>query len=510
MHGSSGPEAAGETKRSAARAEAAGARWVGLDRHLIDSVAWTAAAKWTAQLVSWASFLVVARLLSPGDYGVMGMTAVYLGLVTVLSEFGTGSAIVNLRTLSDQQIKQLHTVSVLLGGGAAGLSFLAAAPLADFFRAPELRAVVWAMSGGFVLSGLRAAPYGLLQRELRFRLLAAVESGQTVAQAGVTITLAALGAGYWALVAGSLLGPGVATVWLLVCRSPGFAWPRWRSLRRVLGFGWAVLVANVGWYAYSNADFAIAGKVLGKSELGFYTLAWTMATLPGEKITAMITRVTPSFFAACQGDAAALRRYVSRLSEAISMITVPAVLGIALVAGDLIPVVLGAKWGGAVTPLVLLCISTGLSSGISIFPQVLNAVGRERRSMWNSVLKAGVLPAAFYVGSGWGTAGIAAVWLVVYPVLNLPLYGWGLQAIEMRPGEYLRALRPGWTGSLAMGVAVLVVKWATPGWPAALRLGAEMAVGAGVYALMLLTFERDRTVGYLRAAGRWRQSRAGA
>jgi len=488
-----------------AAAQPAGPELQGMDVRLIDSIVWTAAGKWGTQLISWACFLIVARLLSPGDYGLLGMTTVYLGLVALLSEFGIGSAVVNLRDLTAGQIRQLNTLSLLLAGAAVGLSLLAARPLAAFFNAPELPLVVMVMSTGFLVSGLRAVPHASLQRDLRFRFLAAVESGQTVVQAVITVVLAALGAGYWALVAGGLLGPATGAVCMLAVRRTGFAWPQRQSLRRALSFSWAVLVANVCWYAYANADFTVAGKVLGKSALGFYTLAWTIATLPGQKITSLVVRVTPGFFSACRQDPAALRRYVCRLTEAITMITVPAILGIAVVAPDLVPVVLGAKWEPSVAPLTLLCIFTAVSSGISMFPQILNAMGRERLGMWNSILKVMVLPPAFYIGSHWGGTGIAAAWLITYPPLNLPLYWWGFRAIQMRPGEYLRALRPSWSGALVMSAAVLLFRSLTGSWPAGLRLGLEVATGVAAYLLVLLTFQRERTRGYLQVVLKWKR-----
>jgi O-antigen/teichoic acid export membrane protein len=477
-----------------------------LDVHLIDSVAWTAVAKWSAQLASWAGFLVVARLLSPADFGLLSLTTVYLGLVALLSEFGIGAAIVNLQGLTANQIKQMNGLAVLCACGALVVSFVVSRPIANFFRVPELFLVLLVMSTGLLLSGLRGVPQALMQREMRFRALAAVESSQTVVQVAATIVLAALGARYWALVIGGLIGPALGTVCLLVLQRPGFAWPRVRSLRRMLSFGWAVLVANVCWYAYSNADFIIAGKLLGRSALGAYSLAWTLANTPGEKIATLIMRVTPSFFAACQNDHAALRRYTCRLTQGISIIIFPATLGLATVARDFVHLVLGNKWEQTVTPLILLCLYAALGSTVSILPQVLNAVGRQKKAMWNSVLKLAVLPAAFYIGSRWGGAGIAAAWVITYPFLTLPLYWWTLRAIELSPCEYLRAFRPAAVGSIAMILAVSLAKLATASMPLFGRFAVEVLTGSSVYLLVMLTLERDSVSGYFSAIGNWRRS----
>src|SRR5262245_32757583 len=343
---------------------------VPLDVHLIDSVAWTAVAKWTAQLASWAGFLIVARLLTPADVGLFSLTTVYLGLVALLSEFGIGLAIVNLPGLSGTQIRQMNGLAVLCACGALVLSFVVSRPIADFFGVPELFLALLVMSTGLLLAGLRAVPQGLMQREMRFRELAAVESGQMVIQVATTIALAALGARYWALVIGGLIGPATGTICLMVLKRPGFSWPQLRYLRRILSFVSAVLVSNLCWYAFTNADFAIAGKVLGQTALGAYTLAWTLANTPGERIATLIMSVTPSVFAACHKDHQALRRYMCRLTEGISITVFPATIGMACVASDFVAFALGEKWNEVVTPLIFLCVYVALSSSGAILGQI--------------------------------------------------------------------------------------------------------------------------------------------
>lgn len=189
------------------------------------------------------------------------------------------------------------------------------------------------------------------------------------------------------------------------------------------------------------------------------------------------------------------------------MITLPATVGLALVARDFVRLFLGAKWESAATPLMLLCLYAALSSSVSILPQILNAVGEEKKGMWNSVIKLAILPAAFYIGSRRGATGIAAVWFLTYPFLNLPLYRWAFRAIELRPQEYLRAVRPAVVGSIVMVMAVLLVKYSGTALPLWGRFGMEVLVGFCAYAAVLFTLERDRAASYLRAVGNWRKYR---
>src|SRR5438876_9535802 len=146
-----------------------------LDRSLLRGVAWTAAAKWASQALSWVSWLIVARLLTPADYGLVGMAAIYLGLITVLSEFGLGTAVLAVRELSVEQLNQLNGLAVLLGLASLLASCIVAIPLGRFFHAPQLPLVVVAMSTTFVITSFKTVPLALLQRDLRFKALAFID-----------------------------------------------------------------------------------------------------------------------------------------------------------------------------------------------------------------------------------------------------------------------------------------------------------------------------------------------
>src|SRR5213083_2317392 len=182
-----------------------------LDRALLHGVAWTAAAKWAAQVLSWASWLIVARLLSPEDYGLVGMATIYLGLITLLSEFGLGTAVLVVRDLSVEQINQLNGMAVLLGLAGVLASCAAAIPLGHFFRAPQLPLVVVAMSSTFVITSFKTVPFALLKRDLRFKALALIDLSQALVLAISMVAFAVVGFRYWTLVCGGVVGALVST-----------------------------------------------------------------------------------------------------------------------------------------------------------------------------------------------------------------------------------------------------------------------------------------------------------
>jgi O-antigen/teichoic acid export membrane protein len=464
-----------------------------MDKCLVEGVIWTASAKWTTQVISWVSMLIIARLLSPSDFGLVGMAAVYFALAQNFSEFGFGTAVVTLRDLTDEQVRGINTFCLLSGLAAFALSCALAVPLGMFFRSPQLPAVAVTMSVTFLISGFQTVPYALLQKELKFRLLSMIDAAKILAQALSVLVCALLGFRYWSLVIGNVVAAATGAILPLAFRPTGFVRPRFHSIKRAVTFSWHVLVSRMAWSLYSDADFIIAGRTLGAAPLGAYTLAWNLANAPVEKITSLVTRVTPAFLSAVQTDHASLRRYLRTLTKGISLITTPLTLGLALTAREFVPLALGVKWESATVPLELLAVYASFRSITALLGQVLIALGDTRFVMWNTMAALLFLPTAFFIGSGWGATGIAWAWILGFPFVVFPLYMRTFSGIEMEIGEYMGAVLPALKGSLAMTAVVLLLKWLLhSGWPLYLRFGIEVLAGGTAYVLTLTGFHRYR------------------
>jgi O-antigen/teichoic acid export membrane protein len=472
-----------------------------LDRILIRGVAWTAAVKWLTQIFTWGTTVVVAHLLLPSDYGLVGMAAIYINLFTLFSEFGIGTAVVTLQDMTEDQVSQLNTVSVLTGILGFLISAAAAVPLGRFFRAPNLQLVVIVLSCGFIVSGVRTVPYSLLQKELRFKLLAGIEGLQGVVQAAVTVVLAFLGFGYWALVLGILSFSVTPTCLVLLWRRQSFAFPRWSSIHSALRYSRHILVGRLSWALYNDSDFIVAGRLLGETPLGVYTLAWTLAHTPLEKLTTLVNRVTPSVFAKIQIDQNELRRYLRNITGAMALVIFPVTIGMALVAPEFVPLILGARWIGVILPLEILVLHALVRSNVILIIPLLNVIGEEQLVMWNSLACMVVLPISFYVGSRWGTAGIATGWVVVYPLLQVPLFSRIFRKVDFPRSEYLGTMWPAVSGCVVMALSVEGFKWfCGTAWPLYARLVVEILVGAAAYGVVLLLLHHDYLGGIVRFA----------
>jgi PST family polysaccharide transporter len=422
------------------------------------------------------------------------MATVYLGLTALVTEFGLGTAIVALRDLSEELLAQLHTVALLVGLAAFAVSCAVAYPLSRFFGAPEVASVVVVLSCSLVLDALRTVPTALLARTLRFKYLALLEALRALVAVSLTVGLAAFGAKYWALVFGNILAALVTTLLLLTLRPQRFARPRFRALRSTLTFSSQLLLGQVAWYGYTNADFLVAGRVLGKIALGEYTLAWTMSSTPGDKIMAIFGRVIAPMFAAVKHDSQALRRYFFLFTEGFANLIVPTALGLALVAPDFVLLAFGAKWSAAIVPLQLLCCYLPIHMLAVLLAPVLNAKGDAKYPMRVGLCALAILPPAFYLsGARWGTVGIAAVWLAVYPLILLPMYARVFRTLGIRVTEYLACLRPTLGSAAVMTLVVLTIRAVVPAsWPLALLFSIQVVSGVAAYVAAGLFLQRRR------------------
>jgi PST family polysaccharide transporter len=475
-----------------------------LDRSLLSGLVWTGGMRWTTQIFSWLSTLVVARILTPTDYGLVGMAGVYVGLIELVNEFGLGTAIVQRRELNESQLARLGGLAVLLGCVFFAVSVAVSGLLADFFGQSAVRWIVIVLSTRYITSGFRVLPRSLLNRDLEFRKLAWIDGVEAVVLTGGTLLLAVLGLRYWALVLGALISGLLAAAMTLAWRPHRLAWPSdFQSIAREVTFGWQMAVARVAWYAYSNADFAVVGRFLGSVAMGAYTFGWNIASIPVDRISGLLNRVTYAVFAAVQDQKSELRRYLLRLTEGLALITFPISIGVALVSDHFVLGILGEHWRPAIAPLRLLAIAAPIRSVMVLFTQVLLATGQAKRNMQFTLIAACILPVLFYIGSRWGTAGVAFIWVVGYPAFVAPMYvRAGLRATEMRASAYLGALWPAISATAAMTGAVMAVRLAMPAQSSHyLQLACEVLTGVVVYALAVRWMHGERVRSFRRLLG---------
>ena len=467
-----------------------------LDRSLAGGLAWTAAAKWISQLISWPSVVITTHLLSPADYGLVEMAGFYFVVTNVLAEFGIGMAVLQMRELDMEVTAQLNTVATISGCALFLISVTAAPLIAAFFNAPPLHHLVIVASISFILTSLEAIPLGLLQRDMNYRRLSIAESAQAVVMACVTVAGAYGGMGYWSLLAGNLIGRAANVGLVIIWRPVSFAWPRWKQISAPLRFGMEIAVQRIAFTINSLSDVMVIGRTMGQAPLGAYRVATNLANSPADKVGTLVMRVTGPLFSRVQTDKGLMLRYFLNFSEILAMSAFPLLFGIAIVAPEVVNLILGPQWQSAGAPLRWLAIFISFRVLSALTNQLLPPLRLTRFGMWMSVLNFVLMPIAFYIASRWGVAAVAAAWLVMSPVTLLPSLVMVLRELKCSAGSYIRALLPASVGSVAMWAAIYGMRKLTlHGWP---LLIAEMAAGGAVYCAVLWGLYRERVMRFVR------------
>jgi O-antigen/teichoic acid export membrane protein len=460
-----------------------------LDRSLFSGIAWTVVFRWAAQAVSWAATLYVVRVLSPGDYGLVAMATVPIGLARLVEDLGLDAVIVQNRRLSENQLASLAGSALCLGTTLTIAFILLAAPIALYFREPDVAALVIAMSLTFMTDSLQVLPRALLQKDLAFRTLGWLHAAQVTIAAAVLTVCAALSFGHWALVLNNLVSAAAITAVLFALRPFRIAWPR--QLGTIAGSlvaGWRMVVSRAAWYGYTSLDSTVIGRALGKEPLGAFSFAMTFALLPVTEVSQMVSKVVPGIFSSVQEDRSNLRRYFLMLTEAVSYLALPMSVGLALTADDFVLLALGPKWVGVVVPLRILCAYAAINASQMLVSHVLLWTGHFRANMWFNLFALALLPTCFYIGVHWGVSGVAWAWVVGFPLSIVPSVMMMARILELPTAAYLKALRPALTASAVMVVAVLLLREALPpGWSHGMRLAAQGTAGALVYTVVMLT-----------------------
>jgi teichuronic acid exporter len=466
-----------------------------LDRTLFAGIAWTAALRWLGQLVSWCATLYAVRILTPGDYGLVAMATIPIGLARLVENFGLESVVLQDRSLAGEQIARLAGLGIALSLGLI-LLFVVSSPLfAGFFREPAVQPIIIVLSLTFLTDALQIVPRALLQRDLQFQQLATISFVQVCVSAIVLVTASTSGFGPWSLVANTLIGALVTLVLILRLRPYALALPRKvRSLMQPLTAGWRVLVAHTGWYGYANADSAIVGRVLGKDEAGIFSIALVLANLPTQELASVMGRVVPGVFTRSQSDQDQLRRYFLLLTEGLSYLALPIAAGIALTADTIVAVLFGEQWLEAAAPLRILCAYVAFHVMQMLAPHVIMWTGHFRAIMWLNLFALAVMPPAFLVGVQWGLVGVAWAWVIAYPIAMLP----GLIMNHRLLGiGWLQFIAPMGPAVLACAAMITTVTFAgraldMDDWSNEVRLIAQASLGAATYVAVLAMVFRKR------------------
>lgn len=384
---------------------------------------WNVAGFAIGRIVLLATTIATARILTPEDFGLLGVALTVTMFLDLLNDFGLTTAYVYFaRDRDPEEVASTGFVLSILTGVALTVLTIAAAPLAAiFYDEPRVTPVLMALSANYLLVSFGSVQDGRMRARLDFRRRFFAELGRSVVKGAVTVALAVAGAGVWSLVLGQVVGTAASTILYMVLER----WrPRWRLHRQLavgmLRYGTQLLALGLVGLAAANVDAIFIGRRLGVEALGLYTLAFRLPSLAVRGASAVVSQVAFSAYAKVSDDEAALTRALLRSLRVMATYTVPVALGMAVVAPELINVLFGDKWQETGTLMQILALHTLLTVLVYNAGDVYKALGRPGLLTLHATIKLVVAVPLLWVAAGhsleavaWGQVGVGAVSVIV-------------------------------------------------------------------------------------------------
>jgi O-antigen/teichoic acid export membrane protein len=381
------------------------------------------------------SLAVLARLLDPKDFGLVGMVAALTGILSLFRDFGLSAASVQHAHVTEEQTSTLFWVNVMFGALLAVITAGSAPIIASFYHEPRLYWVTIAMASTFLLNAAGIQHSARLQRELRFTALSIIDTGSWIVGTGIAIGGAKAGWGYWALVAMAAAVPLTATLafWVVTAWVPRMP-SRSAGVGSMMRFGGTLTVNGIVVYIASNFEKVLLGRYWGADAIGIYGRAYQLIRIPTDTLTGAIGEVAFSALSRLQDDASRLRSYFLKGYSLVLALTLPATVACGVLAPDLIGFVLGPKWKEA-APIFRLLTPTILVFAIANpLSWLLSAIGMVVRGVKMSLVIAPLMVGSYFVGLPYGPKGVACAYSAIMVLWLVPVVVWSVHgtAVSLR------------------------------------------------------------------------------
>ena len=457
---------------------------------LVRGLGWKAISQVMLQLSRVVVAIILARLLTPADYGIAAMVLVFSGLVYVFADLGLGAALIQRRELTEDDRSTAFWLSVGAGLLLTIIGIAVAGPLASFYGEPEVRPLFQALSLSFLVTALGTTQAALLTRSMSFRSLELRMMIATVIGAAAGIVVALRGGGAWAIITQQLAVAVASTIMLWVVSNwhPQARFTR-ASVGRIGGYGAHMFGSSLCFYLNRNIDNLLIGRFLGPAALGMYALAYNVMLTPLNRLSRPVQDV---FFPALSWMQDDPRRMVAvwlRVTRLVAAVALPAMLGLIILAPEFVRIVLGEQWLPAV-PIIQILAWAGLLQSLSaLHGRILAALGKTRTLFRFSIFSLSIYLVAFGASVRFGIVAVAAAYaaavtLVVQPVITTLT----ARALGISPLPLVRVLSGVIQASAVMAILVLLVRQLllAQGLSDGAILAASVAVGVSVYVPMLL------------------------
>lgn len=382
---------------------------------------WLISTKVIAQLVSWTATIFVMRTLNPEHYGIAAMTATFIALISLGSEFGFGTAIIQAKQISTKECSSIFSTALLFSLACYCALFLTSPLIAKFYNEDAVAKTLQVSGLSLILIAATTVPEALLKRELNFQQISLIELATTIVASICTLALALLDFGYWALITGPITGLTFrAIAFHTTANKPIFPSRSLAPALSLIKFGGKIAIARLAGYFVTQSDILLAGKFLGKESLGLYAVAVDLALMPLNRIMSIVNQLALSSLSKTARDNP--ERKIPELFTGLTLtayIVFPCLWGIASIAPALISQLLGNKWTEAVLPLQIICATLPIKVIANYISTATISFGRADLEVKDKLTALVIFPASFFAGVQVGIIGLAVAWAIALPLTTI-------------------------------------------------------------------------------------------
>lgn len=410
-----------------------------LKQQLFSGVFYTALAKYSGILLSLVVAGVLARLLSPDDFGVVAIATVIIAFFSIFTDMGLGAAVIQKKDLTEEDLSDIFSFSVWMGVGLSVLFFAASWPIAEYYGNPSLRSLCQWLSINLFFASVNIVPNALFYKNKEFKFIALRSFAIQTAGGVASIVVALAGGGLYALI----IGPILSSAFLFAVSYKRY--PQrlrlttgMRVIRKIFSYSAYQFLFNVINYFSRNLDKLLIGKYMGMASLGYYDKSYRLMMLPLQNITQVITPVMHPIFSDYQNDTERLAASYERIVRLLAFIGLPLSVLLLFTARELTLIIFGAQWLPSVAVFQILTLSVGIQIILSSSGSIFQASGDTRSlfvcGMFSSVFNvAGMLLGIFY----FGTLEAVAWCIITTFAVNFCQCYWQMYRVTLRRSGWL-------------------------------------------------------------------------
>jgi len=421
----------------------------------ISGLSWSATSQVVNQVFTFAISIVLARLLGPKVYGLIGMITVFTGFAGVFGDLALGAAIIQRKELEPRHLNAAFWVNVTMGATLTLLMVALAPVVAWFYKEPLLLPLTAVIALKYFIDSLSAVKIAMLNREMRFRTLAKIQIGSSIISGLAGLGMALYGMGPWSLVAQTMGGAIVSTViaWCLVDWHPRFSF-EFRICKELFGFSAYVLAFDIFNYWARTMDQLLIGRFIGSAGLGVYSRAYSLMLMPLTQVSRVAGRVMFPALSSIQDDKPRSKRIYLRAISIIGLVTFPMMTGAFAVSDHLILALLGDKWVEVIPIFKIYCWVGLLQSIWTTIGWIYQSQGRTGLYFTMGIGFIPLVVLAFFIGIRWGIIGMAWSYFAANLIWCYPSCTVAFRVINLTFWEMLRSLSPVFFCAVTMSIAV--------------------------------------------------------